>query len=280
MTWLWNKIHLRFASRRGGPQQREVLGYLTGSFDAYISALISRIRELGGELIAGRPVERIAVRNGRAEALVVREPDETIAFDAIISTVANRILLRLCDSLPDDYAAKLSRIQYEDALCLVLTLKRPLSNVYWLNVNDRSIPFLALVEHTNLIDKSQYGGQHLLYISNYLEKGANLLKKDIDEIYDLYVPHLKRINPSFSEEWIQDRWLFRGPDAQPVFTVGSAESIPEHRTAIENLYVANMSQIYPEDRGQNYSIRLGERVARMIIERTPGANDPVGAHTT
>jgi len=27
-----------------------------------------------------------------------------------------------------------------------------------------------------------------------------------------------------------------------------------------------MQQIYPEDRGQNYSIRMGETVAKMAIE--------------
>ncbi len=59
MTWLWNKIHLRFASRGAGPSQKEVLGYLLGSFGAWIEALIERIRELGGELETGRPVQRI-----------------------------------------------------------------------------------------------------------------------------------------------------------------------------------------------------------------------------
>ena len=27
-----------------------------------------------------------------------------------------------------------------------------------------------------------------------------------------------------------------------------------------------MTQIYPEDRGQNYSIRMGEEVAQMVID--------------
>jgi hypothetical protein len=35
-----------------------------------------------------------------------------------------------------------------------------------------------------------------------------------------------------------------------------------------------MQQIYPEDRGQNYSIRMGDQVARMAMEdfaRVPAA---------
>jgi hypothetical protein len=35
---------------------------------------------------------------------------------------------------------------------------------------------------------------------------------------------------------------------------------------VPGLYLANMQQIYPEDRGQNYSIRMGNQVAAMAIE--------------
>ena len=37
MAWLWSKIHLRFASRGAGPQQKEKLGYMMGSFGVYVS---------------------------------------------------------------------------------------------------------------------------------------------------------------------------------------------------------------------------------------------------
>ena len=43
MVWLWSKIHLRFASRKGVPQ-KEQLGYLLGSFGAYIDELERRLR--------------------------------------------------------------------------------------------------------------------------------------------------------------------------------------------------------------------------------------------
>ncbi|MCH7578496.1 MAG: amine oxidase, partial [Chloroflexi bacterium] len=38
----------------------------------------------------------------------------------------------------------------------------------------------------------------------------------------------------------------------------------EHRTPVPGLYLANMSQIYPQDRGQNYSILLGETIAETV----------------
>lgn len=264
MTWLWNKIHLRFASRGAGVAQREVLGYLLGSFGAWIEELIQRVRGLGGELEAGRPVQGIANDGGRIGLKVGGDSEETVFFDAVVCTVANKIFRRIVPGLPEDYASKLEGVPYQDALCLLMTLKHSLSDRYWLNVNDRTIPFLAVIEHTNLIERERYGGHHVVYVSNYLDKESPLLGMSEQELFEMYVPHLKRINPAFDESWINDRWLFHGRDAQPVFTVGAGARIPDHRTPVPGLYLANMSQIYPQDRGQNYSILLGEDIAEMV----------------
>ena len=56
-------------------------------------------------------------------------------------------------------------------------------------------------------------------------------------------------------------WVFRARAAQPIVTLNYSEKLPDHRTPLPNLYLANTSQIYPEDRGTNYSVRLGNRIA-------------------
>ena len=270
MAWFWSRIHVRFASRKGGARQKEELGYLMGSFGLLVDTLAERIRQMGGVLETGRPVRRVIVEGGRTVALEAgRGKAERIPCDAVIATVPNQTFLRLAPQFPEEYAAKVRAVQYQSALCLVLALKRSLSPIYWMNISDRSIPFLALVEHTNFIDRSHYGGRHVVYLSNYLEEASPLLQMGVDEVCDLYFPHLKRINPQFSQDWVADRWLFPGPFAQPIIATNYSRSIPEHRTPVEGLYLANMSQIYPEDRGQNYSIRLGEQVAAMVAADRP-----------
>jgi len=264
MAWFWSKIHLRFASRKGGPLQKEQLGYLLGSFGVLVDVLSERIRELGGLLETNRPVKRVVVEGGRAVALeVAGDKPERLDCDAVIATVPNQAFLHIVPDLPEEYAAKLQAVQYQWALCLVLALRQSLSPFYWMNISDRSIPFLALIEHTNFIEPGQYGGQHVAYLSNYLDEASPLLKMDVDELCELFFPHLQRISPAFSPEWVTDRWLFRGPYAQPIIGTQYSRSIPEQRTPITGLYLANMTQIYPEDRGQNYSIRLGEQVAAL-----------------
>jgi hypothetical protein len=57
------------------------------------------------------------------------------------------------------------------------------------------------------------------------------------------------------------------PFAQPIVTPEFAQTIPPFDTPIDGLYTANMFQVYPYDRGQNYSIGLAERLVRHLGSR-------------
>ena len=48
--------------------------------------------------------------------------------------------------------------------------------------------------------------------------------------------------------------------------VGYASMIPDVRTPLPGLYFASMSQVYPWDRGTNYAVEMGRRVARMVMD--------------
>ena len=265
MAWLWSKIHLRFASRKGGPLQKEQLGYLMGSFAVYVNELERRLRDGGVTVHTATPVQHIAVENGRAAGVVL--PDGTKhAADAVVAAVPSAIFKKMAPPTTPDYDLRLDAVGWQFALCMVVTMKRQLSPIYWMNIPDQSMPFLALVEHTNFVGPENYGGNHILYISNYLEPDHEYFAMSEDQLWALFEPALKKINPEFSSEWVNERWLFKGPYAQPIITTEYSTKRPGHRTPIEGLYLENMTQIYPEDRGQNYSIKMGEEVARMGVE--------------
>jgi len=273
MVWLWSKIHLRFASRKG-VSQKEQLGYLMGSFGLYIDELERRLRASDrAELHTASAVQEVAVENGRTRGLQLAS-GERVEFDAVIACMPAHVFAKLAPQLPDTYMHKLTDTRWQWAMCYIMALDRPLSHLYWMNIADDEIPFIACVEHTNFIPKENYGGKHIVYISNYLRPDHPYFAMDIEQIEREYLPHLTKINPAFSPSWITDRWLFKGPYAQPVVTIGYREKIPEHRTPIPGLYLATMSQIYPEDRGQNYSIKMGEEVAAMAMADFSGAPAP------
>jgi protoporphyrinogen oxidase len=165
--------------------------------------------------------------------------------------------------LPAAYTDVLDRVQYQWATCLVLALDRPLSDMYWLSVAD-DLPFVACVEHTNFLKPEDYGGNHVVYLSNYVSPGHPVLEMEADEVFEHYLAGIRVINPAFDRSWVRERWFFKDPGGQPIIGTNYSRSIPEMETGIAGLYLANTTQVYPEDRGQNYSLQLGEKAGRLI----------------
>ena len=147
-----------------------------------------------------------------------------------------------------------------------MALDQPLSEIYWLTATDDDCPFVVAVEQTNFRSPSEYGGKHIVYLSNYADPGDPVIEEDATQVLDRYEPYIRRINPSFDRTWIDSLWLFKDRSGQPIVHHRYAETIAPHRTPVEGLYLANNTQLYPEDRGQNYTMRMGIEVARMAAD--------------
>ena len=255
MAWLWARIHCRTAA----------LGYLHGGFHQLYVALSRRVTELGGTIIYGAAASSIRTRDDKVEVLYQRHGVEAIAdFDRVVSTLPTGLTVRLTPEMPADYATLHPAPRALGAHCLVLSLDRPLTDVYWIGVNEAAMPFLAVVEHTSMVDPAEYGGRHLVYLGNYRAHDDPIFKQSTDEVLASFEPGLRRLNPGFEGSWIRESWSFGAPFAQPIVTPTFARTIPGFDTPVAGLYVANMFQVYPYDRGQNYSIELAERLVRHL----------------
>ena len=268
MTWLWGKIYLRVASR-GKPWEKERLVYPTCSFGEVFDKLGERIQQLGGEVHISAGVRKVDVEDGRATGLEVELPDsepEVRRYDAVIATTPSNVFTRLVPPLPEGYAKNLTNVTYLAAVLVVLALDRPLSHMYWLNIADRSMPFVGIIEQTNFVDPSLYGGKHIVYLANYPGRENPIYQMSGEELLEDFLPHLRRINPAFDRSWVQEYYHHRVDSAQPIIGINYSQRIPDLRTPIKDLYLANTTQIYPEDRGTNYSVRLGQQVADMVLD--------------
>lgn len=273
MTWLWGKIHLRGKSRSQG-FQKERLGYMRGSFQKLIDALEQAISKQGGRVLTSTEVRRIIVDHGRTVGLEVEPARDRwadgqlagteIPFDAVIATVPSPMFLKLVPDLPEAYAEKVRSVEYQAAVCAVLELNRQLTDIYWMNISDRQLPFVGAIEHTNFVPADRYGGRRILYLSNYLARTSDLYGLSDDALVSVYLPHLKKFNPDFDQSWVEGFRVFRDDAGQPIVTTAYSRTIPEHITPIAGLFLANTTQIYPEDRGMNYSVRLGRTVASLV----------------
>ncbi|MFN0070748.1 MAG: NAD(P)/FAD-dependent oxidoreductase [Chloroflexota bacterium] len=252
MPWFWARIYCRTPK----------LGYLRGGFQRLYEAMADEIRASGSEIQLETSVTRIERVNAGVQVETDRGAER---YDELLCTLPTRLFTQLSPGLPDDYRARYeSSIEHYSAHCLVLELDRQLQASYWLNVNDPGYPFLALVEHTNIMPPEDYGGSHLVYLGNYLPPKHELFSLEPQQILERYLPHIQRINPTFDSSWVKQVHSFSAHYAQPIVRVGYPRYLAPHRTPLEGVWLANMGHVYPQDRGQNYSIALGERVAGMM----------------
>ena len=273
MAWLWKKLTLR---RRidGAEASQEMLGYPRGGWQPLLERLREEVESHGGRVLIDRPAARLERDGDGIEVAYAGggafrrghdprgyEVEGTESYEAVLATVPSDVFSRLLGprleaEIGPGYLNRLDSIEYHTALCVLLELDRRFSPFYWTNVADPDLPFVGLIEQTNLIPPERYGGRHFLYVANYLEPGDPLLGLGYDDLLAAYEPGLRRVNPDFATGWVRQRWVFREPAAQPVVTVGYENRIPPLWTGAANLVLANTTQIYPEDRGTNYSVRL------------------------
>lgn len=252
MAWFWSRIHSRTTE----------LGYLRGGFQRFYDRLSQVVETLGGSIQF--ETSATSIREERNKRLRVGTSAGDLLADRVISTLPTRLTMQLLPTLPKYQR----RYEWGNALgahCLILALDRQLmERVYWLSICDPDYPFLALVEHTNFMPASDYEGRHLVYLGNYLPMDHPLFAQSKEAVLESFTPALKRINPAFSPDWVRESWMFAAPFAQPVVTPDFHDHIPPHETPIPGVYLANMFQVYPQDRGQNYAVDMANWLARHL----------------
>lgn len=245
LTWFWARIKKRTPS----------LAYPEGGFQTFADSLADKIEKLGGKILLNSEVTP-------SHFLLLSSQ-----FNKIIVTLPSPIFTHIAPTLPSDYVKKISSIPHLSALNLILVLKKPfLKESYWLNITDKSFPFLVLAEHTNFMSAKHYGQQHILYIGNYLPQDHPYFKMSAQELFQVYKPFLNQINPSSPLSPLSplSLHLFSSPFAQPVVTTNYPKLIPTFQTPLKNIFLANLDMVYPWDRGTNYAIEMGEKVAKEI----------------
>lgn len=262
MVWFWGKIHLRTTSRRS-PFDQEKLGYFDGSFQIIVDAMVAACEAAGVKL---QREGLVAISQNSDERWTVETEHGTppATFDALVATIPSHIFQRIAPPLPDSYLARLNALAYEAAVVVLVELDRSLTSTYWLNVADDDLPFTGIIEHTNFIDPGTYEGRHFVYLSTYMEPDHRYFSMESDDLVSEFIPYLRKVNAEFEDDWVTNTWVFRERAAQPIIPLNYSRSIPDHRTPLKHLYLANTTQIYPEDRGTNYSVRLGNEIAHLI----------------
>jgi protoporphyrinogen oxidase len=257
MAWMWARLKSRTTR----------LGTFQGGFQTFADQFASRLKEMGVQIHLSTPVKRITPHP--EEGLDVETANHVDHYEQCLATISPASMARMAPELTSNYLQGLLELKSMGAVVIVLSLKHRLSEkgYYWFNLpKSAGYPFLALVEHTNFVSPEHFDGEHIVYVGDYLETDHEYFNLSQDDLLARFLPALRRFNPKFEPDWIRKTWLFRTDYAQPVPLVNHSHHIPAIQTPIPGLYFASMSQIYPWDRGTNFAVEQGRRVARMMLD--------------
>jgi protoporphyrinogen oxidase len=265
-VWFWNKLKLRGGSR--DESGKETLAYLRGGFSILIDKMESELRRLGVEIRVATKVTEIKVEDGKVQGVMVGA--ELIEAQAVLATIPLPVFKEITPELSKSYKHQISKIRFLGNICLILRLKRSLSSTYWLNIADPSFPYVGIIEHTNFDPPERYGGEHIVYLSRYLPTSHELYQKSDEEVFNYSLPFIQKMFPEFSKDWVIGHAVWRAEYSQPIVTKHYSKLIPDARTPVDGLWLSTMAQIYPEDRGTNYAIEYGRKVAAEMLASEKG----------
>ncbi len=122
---------------------------------------------------------------------------------------------------------------------------------------------------TNLISNEETSGFHLVYLPKYTSPGDPLFEASDDQTWQIFWKSLKRVFPDLLESEIETRYLFRERFVQPLPVIDYSDLVPQMRTNVEGLLVANTTQIVNSTLNNNEMVKIAKRAVAMVAEHHP-----------
>lgn len=255
-AWIWTRIRRIGLSRRS--LMHEQLGYIEGGSETLLACFQTAIGRLGGRIHLGLPVEKVIIEQQKVIGVKTRQAEEN--YDIVVSTVPLPFVSRLIPSLADEQREQYNNISNIAVVCVIFKLKRPLTENFWLNINDERMQIPGLIEFSNLRPLDA----HIVYVPYYLPQQHPKFKLSDEQFKAEAKSYLQMIKADFGSEDIIDMHVSRYRFAQPICPPGFLENLPPIQNTIKNLYIADTSYYYPEDRSITESVKLGKKIANLI----------------
>jgi protoporphyrinogen oxidase len=246
-SFIWARIKKR----------TRALGYIKGGFQEFINYLYKQLVDLKVNILTNYEIKEI---KKRGESFRVNG----VSYDAVVSTLPTPVFVKLTTNIfSSSYLSRFRRLKYLHAVTFIIETKRPmLDKTYWLNICAEKSPLMILAQHTNFIDRKNYGGRHLAYVGWYVKNDSPLLKMAPSEMFKFVKPHIEKITARRLAA--TNYYLFKGAFAQPIFDSSFVKNKPDFVTPLKNFYIANLDMTYPYDRGTNYAVKLGKKVSSKL----------------
>jgi len=257
-AWIWSRI--RRIGRSRYSLFREKLGYLEGGSETLLQAMRADIEAHGGEIRLKSPISKVVIEDGKVCGVNVAEQFE--AFDKVISTIPLPYIPRLMPDLPTEILEHFRSINNIAVVCVIVKLRKALSEYFWLNTNDPAMDIPGLVEYSNLRPLDD----HIVYVPFYMPGEHPKFAEPDQAFLDKVRRYLKKINPELCDDDFIDLHASRYRYAQPICEPGYLDKLPPVALPVIGLWVADTSYYYPEDRGISESIEFGRKIAKVAVD--------------
>lgn len=254
-AWIWSRV--RRIGRSRYDFFREKLGYLDGGSDTLLQAMRKVIESHGGQFHLRSPVEQILIENGAITG--IKANGQIQYFDKVISTIPLPYVAKITPDLPVSIRAQYEAKKNIAVVCVIVKLKKPVTEYFWLNTNDEEMDIPGLIEYTHLRPMDH----HIAYVPFYVP-GDHPKYQESNEAFSQKVKdYIQKINPELKDDDFIDIHVSRYRFAQPICEPRYLETLPPIELPIKGLWVADTSYYYPEDRGISESVALGRKMAKM-----------------
>ena len=258
-AWLLGRI--KFRGERD-LLRGEVLGYFDGGFRVLLEALLGAV---GPEnVITGARATDLDTADGAVRSVTVETGNGTESHDT------DGVVVAAMPNVLESLSGYECDVDFQGAVCAVVTMAESLLDTYWLNVADDA-PFGALIEHTNFVERDRYGGDHLLYVASYVQDDSERLwRADDDEVRELWLDGIADLFPTFDRDAVTEFRVARDPRAAPVYERGYLDLVVPYdlgEAVADGLYYAGMASEaqYPE-RSLNGGVVAGFEAADRAAE--------------
>lgn len=258
-AWIWSRI------RRIGRSRynifKEKLGYLEGGSKPLILGLADAIKNNGGKIFTSSKVNSVTKHNNQYH--VDAFGHDTESFDIVISTIPLPYVSSIFKCLQERDIQKFQKTTNIGVACVIVKLKKPLTENFWLNTNDPEMDIPGIIEYSNL---NPCNGAHIVYVPYYMPI-TNSVYSDSDLIFENKIrTYFKKINKSLSDDDFEKIVVSRYQCAQPICCPQYLNTIPNMKIENENLIIADTSYYYPEDRGISEGIKISKEFVKLVNE--------------
>jgi protoporphyrinogen oxidase len=254
----------RLYGARQGREKIEKMGHVHGGYKTILAELARQLVDRGVDLRISCPVVGAEGCEGGVE-LTLGDDFRKQRFDRAVLTVSGREISEIVPMEDHSYWQAVTGVEYLGVICVLVFLRRKLSPYYVINLLDKTLPFTGIIEATNVVDPTEIGDNHLVYLPKYVAPEDPMQSESDDLVTSKFIAGLQRVFPDLRDEEIVHTVVFRARDVQPLHDIGYLSKIAGYSSPIPGLFVANKSMIRHSTLNNNAVIAIARDAASQLL---------------